>query len=33
MSRKIAFAELPETFNEYIAGRAKGRVVVEIGGS
>ena len=33
MSRKIAFSELPETFNEYIAGRAKGRVVVEIGGS
>ena len=33
MSRKIAFTELPETFNEYIAGRAKGRVVVEIGGS
>lgn len=32
MSRKIAFDELPATFNEYIAGRAKGRVVVEIGG-
>ena len=32
MSRKIAFNELPATFNEYIAGRAKGRVVVEIGG-
>jgi len=33
MSRKIAFAELPATFDEYIAGRAKGRVVVEIGGN
>lgn len=32
MSRKIGFDELPATFNEYIAGRAKGRVVVEIGG-
>ena len=32
MSRRIAFAELPATFDEYIAGRAKGRVVVEIGG-
>ena len=32
MSRRIGFAELPATFNEYIAGRAKGRVVVEIGG-
>jgi acrylyl-CoA reductase (NADPH) len=32
MSRKIAFDELPATFSEYIAGRAKGRVVVEIGG-
>lgn len=32
MSRRIAFDELPATFDEYIAGRAKGRVVVEIGG-
>jgi putative YhdH/YhfP family quinone oxidoreductase len=32
MSRRIGFSELPATFNEYIAGRAKGRVVVEIGG-
>lgn len=33
MSRRIAFADLPATFDEYIAGRAKGRVVVEIGGN
>jgi acrylyl-CoA reductase (NADPH) len=33
MARKIAFAELSATFDEYIAGRAKGRVVVEIAGS
>ena len=32
MSRRIGFAELPATFDEYLAGRAKGRVVVEIGG-
>lgn len=32
MSRRIGFAELPATFSEYIAGRAKGRVVVKIGG-
>lgn len=32
MARRIAFVELPATFAEYIAGRAKGRVVVEIGG-
>ena len=32
MSRRIKFAELPATFDEYITGRAKGRVVVEIGG-
>ena len=32
MSRRIGFAELPAAFNEYVAGRAKGRVVVEIGG-
>ena len=32
MSRKITFAELPAMFAEYIGGRAKGRVVVEIAG-
>ncbi|MBS1144126.1 MAG: Zinc-containing alcohol dehydrogenase superfamily [Proteobacteria bacterium] len=32
MSRRIAFDELPAIFGEYIAGRAKGRVVVEIAG-
>ncbi|AXS80402.1 oxidoreductase [Dechloromonas sp. HYN0024] len=32
MARRIPFADLPATFAEYIAGRAKGRVVVEIGG-
>ena len=32
MSRKIPFAELPAMFAEYIGGRAKGRVVVEIAG-
>jgi putative YhdH/YhfP family quinone oxidoreductase len=32
MSRRIPFDDLPTTFGEYIAGRAKGRVVVEIGG-
>jgi putative YhdH/YhfP family quinone oxidoreductase len=32
MSRRIPFDDLPATFGEYIAGRAKGRVVVEIGG-
>lgn len=32
MSRKIAFDELPATFVEYVAGRAKGRVVVELAG-
>ncbi|MBK7414358.1 MAG: oxidoreductase [Dechloromonas sp.] len=32
MSRKIAFEELPATFTEYVAGRAKGRVVVELAG-
>jgi putative YhdH/YhfP family quinone oxidoreductase len=32
MSRKIAFEQLPETFADYIAGRAKGRVVVELAG-
>jgi len=32
MSRSISFADLPATFDEYVGGRAKGRVVVEIGG-
>lgn len=33
MSRTIPFAALPEIFSEYIAGKAKGRVVVEVGGA
>ncbi len=33
MARGIAFDELPGVFAEYIAGRAKGRVVVEVGGA
>ena len=33
MSREIAFADLPGIFPEYIAGRAKGRVVVAVGGA
>ena len=32
MARRLPFAELPAAFAEYIAGRAKGRLVVEIGG-
>ncbi len=32
MARRIPFEQLPVVFDEYIAGRAKGRVVVEIGG-
>lgn len=32
MSRSISFDELPAAFEQYIAGRAKGRVVVEIAG-
>ena len=32
MTRRVGFAELPGLFDEFIAGRAKGRVVVEIGG-
>ena len=32
MSRRIAFEELPAIFDEYVAGRAKGRVVVDIAG-
>lgn len=32
MSRSIRFADLPATFDEYIGGRAKGRVVVELAG-
>jgi acrylyl-CoA reductase (NADPH) len=30
MTRHIAFAELPAAFDDYIAGRVKGRVVVDI---
>lgn len=33
MSRKVAFESLPALFDEYLAGKAKGRVVVEIGGT
>ena len=33
MARKIGFSELPETFEQFIAGKAKGRVVVELAGS
>ena len=32
MSRKISFEQLPAIFDEYIAGKAKGRVVVELAG-
>lgn len=32
MSRKIAFDQLPAIFDEYLAGHAKGRVVVDIAG-
>lgn len=32
MARRIAFDQLPETFAEYIAGQAKGRVVVDVAG-
>lgn len=32
MSRRIPFDDLPAMFDEYIAGRAKGRVVVDIAG-
>lgn len=32
MARRIAFEELPATFADYVAGRAKGRVVVELAG-
>ena len=30
MTRHIAFADLPAAFDDYIAGRVKGRVVVDI---
>jgi putative YhdH/YhfP family quinone oxidoreductase len=33
MSRHIPFDALPETFAEYIDGRARGRVIVDIGGA
>jgi len=32
MVRRVAFSDLPGVFPEFMAGRAKGRVVVEIGG-
>ena len=32
MSRRVAFDELPVIFGEFVGGKAKGRVVVEIGG-
>ena len=32
MARKVAFDELPNLFPEYLAGRARGRVVVDVGG-
>ena len=32
MSRKISFEQLPAIFDEYVAGKAKGRVVVELAG-
>ena len=32
MSRKVAFDALPVLFDEYLAGKAKGRVVVELAG-
>ncbi len=32
MARTIDFSELPETFEQFIAGKAKGRVVVELAG-
>lgn len=32
MTRRIPFDSLPATFDEYIAGRAKGRVVVDVAG-
>lgn len=31
MTRHVPFADLPSVFDEYIAGRARGRVVVDIG--
>lgn len=33
MARRIGFDELPATFEEFIAGRAKGRVVVDVAGA
>jgi hypothetical protein len=32
MIRDIAFADLPASFDDYIQGRARGRVVVNIAG-
>ncbi len=33
MTRSVALADLPSVFPEFIAGRARGRVVVEVGGA
>ncbi|MFV0370350.1 MAG: oxidoreductase, partial [Azonexus sp.] len=33
MTRRVAFADLPAMFDEFIGGRIKGRVVVEVGGA
>ena len=33
MTRTIAFDELPGVFDDYLKGRAHGRVVVEIAGT
>ncbi|MFC5302837.1 oxidoreductase [Azospira restricta] len=33
MSRTVPFAELPALFPEYLAGRARGRVVIDVGGA
>ncbi|MBI2307440.1 MAG: oxidoreductase [Rhodocyclales bacterium] len=33
MSRTVPFASLPDLFPEYLAGRARGRVVVDVGGA
>jgi acrylyl-CoA reductase (NADPH) len=33
MTRTIGFDELPGIFDDFLAGRARGRVVVEIAGA
>ncbi len=33
MTRTIAFDELPKVFDDYVQGRARGRLVVDIGGA